>query len=325
MSKYKIVFSDHYFPDINEEMSILAKLGEDIEVIDCPELLPGGAKTPEELIPFVMDTDALVVEFTPVPAEVINVMKKCKVIAKTAVGYDTIDVKAASEKGIMVANVADYCTNEVADTAMALILDAMRKITLSRDLLIQKNYSINKLEPIKRIGETTLCLLGFGNIARNVYHKAKAFFKTIVAYDPFFKDQAKYPDVCFLSLEEALAKADVVSVHIPLNKNTQNLLSENEFGMMKDGIVLVNTARGGLIDESALLDALETGKVGYCGLDVLVDEDYENSPFLHHPKVCLTPHIAWSSDAALIELKRKSAQNVVNTFLKGKPDYCVNC
>lgn len=325
MSKYKIVFSDYHYPDIKEELNILAKLGDDLEIVDCTKLIPGGAKTPEELIPFVIDADALIVQFTHVPAEVIAAMQKCKVITKTAVGYDTIDVKAASEKGIKVANVADYCTNEVADSAMALILDAMRKVTLSRDLLMQKKYSINAIKPVKRIGETTLCLLGFGNIARNLYHKAKTFFNTIVAYDPFFKDQANYADVQFLPLEEALAQADVVSVHIPLNKNTHNLISENEFKMMKDGVVLVNTARGGLIDESALLNALENGKVGYCGLDVLVDEDFENSPFLHHPKVCLTPHIGWNSDTALVELKRKTAQNVVSTFLEGKPTYCVNC
>ena len=181
------------------------------------------------------------------------------------VGYDTIDVKAASEKGIMVANVADYCADEVADSAMAMILNAMRKVTLSRDLLMQGNYSRNTLKPVKRICETTLCLLGFGNIARNLYHKAKAFFKTIVAYDPFFKDQASFPDVLFLPLEEALAQADAISVHVPLNKNTHNLLSTDQFNAMKEGVVLVNTARGGLIDETALLKALETGKVAYCG------------------------------------------------------------
>jgi D-3-phosphoglycerate dehydrogenase len=325
MSKYKIVFSDHYYTGIDEELSILAQLGDDIEIVDCPQLIPGGADTPEKLIPYIGDADALIVEFTPIPAEVIAAMQKCKVIARTAVGYDSVDVEAATKKGIMVANVADYCTNEVADTSMGHLLNAMRKITIARDMLMQGDYVVTDLEPVKRISEATLCLLGFGNIARNLYGKAKAFFKTVVAYDPFFKDQASYPDVHFLPLEEALAQADAISIHIPLNKDTQNLLSKKEFDAMKDGVVLVNTSRGGLIDEYALMKALDSGKVGYCGLDVLVDEDFENSPFLHHPHVCLTPHIAWDSDEALVELRRKTAQNVVSTFLEGKPIYCVNC
>jgi D-3-phosphoglycerate dehydrogenase len=167
-------------------------------------------------------------------------------------------------------------------------------------------------------------LIGFGNIARNVYAKAKAFFARVVVYDPYFKGQVDYPEVAFLPLGEALSQADVVSIHVPLTKSTKGLLGRAQFAQMKDGTVLVNTARGALIDEDAMLEALDSGKLGYAGLDVLADDEYEHTAFLRHPHVCLTPHIAWNSDGSREELQRKTAENVVSALLTGQPVYCVN-
>jgi D-3-phosphoglycerate dehydrogenase len=324
MSHYKIVISDYFYPNLEQEYRIFKRLGKDIEVVDCTKIIPGGATTPEKLIPFVGDADALMTQFTGVDAQVIEAMRQCKVIAHYAVGMDIIDIEAASRKGIKVANVPDYCIEEVANSAIGLILDAMRKITLSRDLLLKGEFSMDTIQPMKRISGTTLCLVGFGNIGRNVYAKARIFFGKVVVYDPYFKGQADYPEVTFLPLEEALAQADAISLHVPLTKTSQGLLGRAQFEHMKNGVVLVNTARGGLIDESALLQALNSGKVGYAGLDVLADDEYEHSVFLHHPHVCLTPHIAWNSDGSRDEIQRKTAENVVSALLDGRPTYCVN-
>jgi D-3-phosphoglycerate dehydrogenase len=324
MSHYKIVISDYYYPHIDIERKVLAQLGPDVEIVDCTKFIPGGAKTSEQLIPFVGDADALMTQFMGVDAQVIAAMRQCKVIAHYAVGVDIIDVEAATRKGIKVANVPDYCIDEVANSAIGLMLDAMRKITIARDLLLKGAFSMDAIEPIKRLNETTLCLIGFGNIARNVYAKAKAFFAKVVVYDPYFKGQADYPEVDFLPLEEALARADVISMHVPLTKSTKGLLGRKQFGQMKDGVVLVNTARGALIDEAAMLEALDSGKLGYAGLDVLADDEYEDTAFLRHPRVCLTPHIAWNSEGSRAELQRKTAENVVSALLTGQPIYCVN-
>ena len=324
MSHFKIVISDYYYPDIDVERSILAKLGQDVELVDCTKIIPGGARTSEQLIPFVGDADALMTQFTGVDAQVIAAMRQCKVIAHYAVGVDIIDVEAATRKGIKVANVPDYCIDEVSNSAIGLMLDAMRKITVARDLLLKGEFSMEAIQPIKRVSGTTLCLIGFGNIARNVYAKAKAFFAKVVVYDPYFKGQADYPEVDFLPLEEALAQADVISLHVPLTKTTQGLLGRGQFDQMKDGVVLVNTARGALIDEEAMLEALDSGKLAYAGLDVLADDEYEQTAFLRHPRVCLTPHIAWNSDGSREELQRKTAENVVSALLTGQPIYCVN-
>jgi D-3-phosphoglycerate dehydrogenase len=325
MSKYKIVISDYYYPNIDQELHVFESLGDDVEIVDCTKVFPGGAKSPEQLSPIVRDADALIVQFAQVNAEVIEAMQRCKVIARYAIGVDTIDIEAATKKGIHVANVPDYCIDEVANTAIGHLLNAMRKISLSRDLLLRGEFSMDAINPIKRMCDSTLCLLGFGNIARNVYLKSKHLFGNIVAYDPYFPNKEDFPDVVFLPLEEALAQADAISIHVPLNKATREMISQREFRLMKNGVILVNTARGGLINEQALLEALETGRVGFCGLDVLNSEDFKQSPFLRHPNVCLTPHIGWNSEGALLELQRKTAENVVSALENGQPTYCVNC
>ena len=178
--------------------------------------------------------------------------------------------------------------------------------------------------PMKRIRDTNLGLIGFGNIARNVASKMKPFFKSIFVFDPYFNDKSNYRDFHFGSLSDVLNQSDVISIHVPLNESTSKMFSRENINLMKNGVILINTSRGGVIDENALLDALEIGKVGYCGLDVLTTEDFNSSPLTRHPRVCVSPHIGWNSEGAMKELQRKTALNVVTTFSSGKPTYCVN-
>lgn len=320
----KIVISDYFYPNLNNEYRVLAQLGPDVEILDCTKLVPGGIKEPDALIPYVRDADALIVHFCKINRDVINAMTKCKVIARYAIGVDTIDVPAAIEKGIYIANVPDYCISEVADAAIALMLNAVRKISFSRDMLLNGSYNLNAIKPMTRTENLTLALLGFGNIARNVCKKMQPFFGKIISYDPYFSNKADYPQVNFLSLDETLSCADVISIHIPLNPHTKCMLSTAQFARMKDGVILINTSRGGVIDEAAMLEALNSGKLGYCGLDVLTTEEFDDSPFLHHEHVMLTPHIAWYSEEANTELQTKVAENVVSTLLHGKPIYSVS-
>lgn len=323
MNKFKIVFSDYYYPDLHAEMKAFERLGADLEIVDCTKIVPGGIFDPNELLHYAHDADAIIAQFAKLDKSFIDALEKCRIIARYSIGMDTVDLDAAHAKGIQVANVPDYCIHEVANHAAAHILNALRQIAHSRDLLLDNAFDFGKIRPMHRCEEQTLCLLGFGHIARELYVKMKPFFAKFVAYDPYFNGQAAYPDVSFVSLEEALACADVISVHVPLNKATEKMLSDEQFGRMKDGVILVNTARGGLIDENALLRALDSGKLGYCGLDVLCGEDFSASPFLRHERVTLTPHSAWCSEEALEELQRKVGENVVSALLTGKPVYPV--
>lgn len=320
MSVHKIIVTDYYYPNLDAEKEVFARLG-DYELVDCTRFAPGGYIQPEHLIPHVCNADAVIVQFAQINAEVIKAMQRCKVIARYAIGVDNIDLDAAKAKGILVANVPDYCVGEVADTAAAHILNAARKLTASRDLLMDGAFSIGDIRPMQRLECCTLSLLGFGNIARNLAGKMRPFFGRILAYDPYFTAQADYPWVEFLGLDEVVSQADVISVHLPLQDATRNMINAEMFARMKHGVLLVNTARGGVFDEAALISALDDGTIAYAGLDVLINEQFTSSPLLRHPKVALTPHIAWCSEQALRELQRKTAENVVDTLLLGRPKY----
>lgn len=322
MAKYKIVISDYYYPDIHEELEEFRRLGDDVEVVDCTKIRPGGIKDPTELLTYAHDCDALITQFAaPIDAAFMDGLEKCRVIARYAIGLDTVDLAAAKKRGIMVANCTDYCLDEVADSTAAHILNAARRISVSRDRLMDGNFEMNGLRPMLRLENSTICFVGFGNIARNLYRKMRAFFGHVVAVDPYITDRLMYPDVEFLELHEALSCADVVTMHLQLTPATRGIIGEQEFQSMKPVVIFVNTARGGLVDEAALMRALDSGRISYCALDVLGTENFSESPLLHRENVILTPHISWCSEAALAELQKKTAQNVVETFLHGEPIY----
>lgn len=325
MSKYKIVITDYYYANQDQENAVYARLGDDVEIVDLTKVAPGGLFKPEDIIPYVADCDALVVQFSKIDASVINAMNNCKVIARYAIGFDNIDIDAATSKGIWVANVPDYCIDEVANTAAAHLLNAMRQVTVARDRLLAGSFNMNTLPPSKRLKDATLCLLGFGNIARNLGHKMEAFFKTIVVYDPYFTARDAYPNYIFVDdPNEAVKDADAISIHVPENAATRGMVGRELLSHCKDGVVVVNTARGGLIDDAAMMEALNSGKVGHAGLDVIVGENFGASDYLRHPNVTLTPHFAWRSVEAGLELQRKVAENVVAALTTGKPVYPVN-
>ena len=325
MTKPKIVFTDYYYPHNNIEVEILRKLG-DIEIVDCTKLFPGGIKDEDQVIEYASDADAIIVQFAKMSQRVIDRLERCKIISRYAIGVDVIDVKVAKEKGIVVANVPDYCIEEVSDTAIAHIFNCVRKISLSNDLVHQEKWVFTNIKPVHRFSSLTIGLLAFGNISRRVAEKLQSFGISILAYDPYFRQQEKYPWVTFLSLEELLSQSDVISVHIPLNEESHHMLNRERFGLMKKGVIIVNTSRGGLIDEVALAEAIDSGIVAGAGLDVLEypDEEYYKSILAKYSdKVCITNHFGWYSEEALVELQTKTAMNVYEMLKNGKPLYQV--
>jgi D-3-phosphoglycerate dehydrogenase len=325
MPDYKIVFTDYYYPDNQKERKILMQLG-DVEIVDGTRIQSGGLLNENDIIAHAQNADAVIVQFAAMPEKVIESLQKCRIIARYAIGVDSIDLAAAAKKGIVVANVPDYCIEEVSDTAVAHILNCTRKVSLANDLIHSKKWAYEKIKPIQRLAGLTVGLIAFGNIARRTAEKLRAFNIHLMAYDPFFSDNQSYEWVEFVSLETLLAQADIVSVHAPLTPETKHLLNQERFGLMKDGVIVINSSRGELIDENALLEALESEKVAMAGLDVLEcpDTEYGQSALLsHHEKVFITPHMGWYSEQSIVDLQTKTARNVYEMLANGKPLYSV--
>lgn len=325
MAKYKIVITDYYYPHINQELEILNQL-EDVEVVDCTKLINGGAKSEEDVLTLANDADALIVQFASITAKVINGLQKCRIIARYAIGVDNIDLDAAKAKNVAVANVPDYCIEEVSDSALAHIMNCVRKVSYAHTLLHNNAWDYEKIKPIQRLSGQTVGLIAFGHIAKRLAEKLRPFGLNILAFDPYIKDNQGYEWVELVSLEELLSQADIISIHAPLTDSTKHMISQEKISLMKDGVIIVNTSRGGLIDENALEKGIASGKVGMAGLDVLdcLDIEYAQSPLCQYPdKIIITPHFGWYSEQAIADLQIKAAQNVVNYFKYGQPIYTV--
>jgi D-3-phosphoglycerate dehydrogenase len=322
---YKIIIADYYYANVLQEIEILGRL-ENVEIIDLTRYKEGGIIEPDELIPFIVDADAVIVQFAKLTEKVINSMKKCKIIARYAIGVDNIDIKAAKANGIVVSNVPDYCIEEVSDTAITHIMNCVRALTESNFLIHENRWKYDSIKPLKRFSESTVGLIAFGNIGRRTAEKLRPFGCKILAFDPVFEDFQKYEWVSSVSYDELLSNSDVISIHAPLNEETLHMLDDEAFSKMKDGVSIVNTSRGGLIDENALIRYLEKGRVRRASLDVLdcFDSSYNVSPLLKYPgKVTITPHLGWYSETSIAELQRKVAENIYGFFMTGQPRYKV--
>jgi D-3-phosphoglycerate dehydrogenase len=320
MAQYKIVFTDYYYPDNDQEREILKRLG-DVDILDCTKLVPGGVKDEDSVLEHARDADALIVQFAPITQKVIQGLRRCRIVSRYAIGVDNIDVAAARAKGIMVANVPDYCIEEVSDSALAHILNCARKLSLANDLLHSSRWSYEAIRPLHRLSGQTVGLVAFGNIARRVAEKLRAFGVHLLVYDPYFDRREQFDWVQFVSLEELVKRADIVSIHAPQSAETHHLIGRAEFARMKEGVILVNTSRGGLVDEQALAQALESGKVALAGLDVLEhpDADYGRSLLMRFPeRVFISPHMGWYSEESIRDLQRKTALNVYELLAHGK-------
>jgi len=327
--KYKIVFTDYYFQDINKEIKILNKLG-NVEIIDCNDFISRDIGNEEKILTYLkktkaIDANALIVNHAVIGKKIISQLRNCKIIARYGVGVDNINVEVAKKSGIVISNVPDYCVEEVSDNAVAFILGCQRKIVqLNHIVKSNSPWSYEKIKPIRRLSKLIIGLLSFGNIAKKVAEKLRGFNLDIITYDPYFSNKEKYNWVKFVTLDELLNNSDVISIHTPLNKETYHLINKDSIKKMKDGVFIINTSRGGLIDEIALFNGIKFGKIAGAGLDVLEykDEiDYPKSPLVKLDNVIITPHTSWYSEDAVYELQIKTAKNVYKMLSEGKPLY----
>ena len=272
-----------------------------------------------ELLAVVGEYEALVVRSeTKVTAAVIQAGKRLKVVARAGIGVDNIDLDAATTAGIAVVNAPTGNTIAAAEHTLALILALSRNIPNAHQSVKSGEWRRSDFMGIE-VRNKTLGIIGLGRVGSEVARRAKSFGMRLVAYDPFVApDYARRQGVELLSLEELLAESDFVTLHTPITDNTRNLIGARELSMMKQGARLINVARGELIDETALLEALETDKLGGVALDVFAKEPPGPGPLLDHPKVVVTPHLGASTQEAQLEVAIEAAEQVL-AVLNGEP------
>lgn len=269
----------------------------------------------------VSETEAVIVGFMPFDAAAIAELEHTRLLVRAGIGYDMVDVDAATKAGIAVANVPDFCVDEVADHTLLLLLAAYRRLpdamTRWRE---QHAWHVNaQLPEMRRVTGTRLGIVGLGRIGRNVAARAAGCGWDVVAYDPMMSaDDQRAVGVRPVDLDELVATADAITLHSPLDDSNRHLLDADRLEAARDGVVIVNTSRGGLIDLDALYAALVSGKVSYAALDVLDGEPTPDldHPILSHPDVLVTSHTAWLSTQARVELATNTAHEVIR-YLDG--------
>jgi len=270
------------------------------------------------------DADVLMTVLVKLSAEVMDACPHLKGLIRYGIGVDAIDISAASERGIPVCNFTDYCIPEVATHAFSMILALVRNLPIFTHNVRQGLWSqASNGIPMHRASKRTLGLIGFGSIARELSGYAKALGYTVIAYDPFLPAEifAKM-DVRQVSLDELFAQADILSIHTPMTPQTHHLINRDSIAKMKDGVIIVNTARGPIICEADLIEALRSGKVGAAGLDVVEFETITTSdhPYASMDNVILSPHAAYASVESTEDLHKKAAVTAV-TLCKGELPY----
>jgi D-3-phosphoglycerate dehydrogenase len=313
-----IAVTDSVFPSLDPAKAALAKLD--------PTFLMSKSANADDILAVAKDADAILVTYAKLTRDILTRLTKCKAIGRFGLGVDNIDLPAAKEKGIAINYVPDYCIREVSDHAIALLLALIRKIPLSNKLVQSGRWEMPAVVPIRRIEGTVLGLVGFGNIPRLVAPKAQAFGIKVIAFDPYAKpDVFKAANVTSVAFDTLLKTSDYISVHAPLLPATRGMINADAFAKMKTGAYLVNTARGPLIDEPALIAALDSGQLGGAGLDVVATEPLtKNSKLLGRDNVIISPHTGFYSIEALNELQTKCAADVARVLSGEKAVYPIS-
>ena len=289
----------------------------------------GPLNTPEKLIEACRDADACLVPGQRFTEEVLSKLERCRVLVRYGVGYDTIDVDAASKHNILVVNIPDFCQPEVANHALALLLDCAKKISRLDRWMRTGGWQGGRasfLSPMGPIHGETIGLVGFGAIARTFHRSVAALDMKVLAYDPFVSQElAASLNVELVSLDELLRRSDYVSIHVPLMAATKGLISAEKLALMKPSAYLINTSRGPVVDETALIAALQHGQIAGAGLDVFEQEPLaSDSPLLRMENVTVTPHTASYADETFRIMFRRVGEEAALTLRGQMPHTPVN-
>ncbi len=313
MAKYKVVVTDYIFPNLDPEKKILEPLG--------AEVLGGRCQSIEEVISISKEALGILnTYFKPIGQEIFQACSKLKVVVRYGIGVDTIDIPAATRHGIMVVNVPDYCQEEVADHTTGLLLALARKIVLSNKRVKSGEWDLSYLKPLARLKGQTVGFLGFGRIARLVAKRLTSFGMNLIFYDPYIQENV-VENASNVTLEEALRQGDFLLIHTPETEETRHLLNRERFALMKRTACIINTARGGVIETSALIESLQSGRLAGAALDVIegIPPITPDHPLSQMDNVILTPHSAFYSEDSMINLQVKAAQEVARVISGERP------
>ena len=320
MSRFTVVIADNRYTSYQEEKAVLSE-------VDA-EVRPFSSSDPREARAAFADADAILVNLFPMTAEVIDALpKKCRIISRYGVGYDNVAVDAATRRGIWVAFVPDYCFEEVADHALALLLCCIRKVGYKDRMIRQGKWNLHKDQPCYRVAGRTLGILGYGNVAHTLLRKVSGFgFGRILMCDPYVRASTiKSAGAVPVDLAQLVSESDYITVHVPLTAETRHIIGRAELARVKPGAILINTARGPVLDQEALAEALESGTLGGAGLDVFETEPLPADSRLRKlDSVVFTDHAGWYSEESVVELKTKAARNAAAVLGGGVPPYPVN-
>jgi D-3-phosphoglycerate dehydrogenase len=320
---HKVVLIDYdekLFSPMGFEAEELARVGASWETYQL--------RSPEQVPEVARDADVVVVQTVRplLTREVIAQLPRCRCMIRAGAGYDSIDYKAATEYGIMVCNTPTYCTDDVADHAMALLLSSLRHVARLDAAMRQGRFARELAVPTRRLKGSTLGIIGIGRIGGTLARRVRGWEMTVLAYDPYVtQERGDEVGAKLVSLDELLERSDFISIHCPLTEETYHMLSWEQFARVKPGLVLVNTARGPIVHEEALIKALQDGRVWAAGLDVTEQEPLPpDSPLLRMDNVTLTPHISANSPEARHDLYRLICE-VAGDVVQGRiPRFVVN-
>lgn len=317
MSQYKVVITDHEYETVDQERAILGQIGAavyDYQLRDA-----------EDIVEVAKDCDGLIVQFAQVPEKLIAALPRLKVISRYATGVDGIDLAAASARGIMVTNVPDYCSEEVALHTLTLLLELNRRILEFGRWTRQGNWYGSGIA-VHSMKNAVVGIIGFGRITRKLIAKLRPNCDHIWVYS----DHAQAKEIAVLGavkkgFDELCRNADYISIHCPLNASTEGMFNMDVFRKMKSSAAIVNMARGGIVKEPDLIQALQKGVIAGAALDVLCEEPpRRDNPLLKMGNVIVTPHTAWYSMESQRRLQAVTAENVALVLSGKAPKHCVN-
>jgi D-3-phosphoglycerate dehydrogenase / 2-oxoglutarate reductase len=318
VQRYRVVVTDFTEPGHDIESDVFASSGLAIDLV-------AAGPSRSELLAAAAGADALMVQFARIDRALIGTLTSCRVIARYGVGVDMVDVDAATDRGIAVANVPHYCIDEVSLQTIGFVLDLNRRtLPLAAHVRAGRWGTPVPVTPPSRLRGQLLGVVGFGAIGSEVARKARALGLEVQAYDPFVPP-GQHPEISFVPLPQLLAQSDYVTLHCPLTEATRGLIGAAELAQMKASAYLLNLSRGPVVDQAALTEALQTGVIQGAALDVLGAEPPDPAdPLLQLDNVVVTPHVAsWSIEAGA-ELRRETAQSVVDVLLGREPASVVN-
>lgn len=313
MAEHTVVVTDFDFPDLTIERDVFSSI--DAEVVAA------GADTEDEIVRAAREAnaDALLNQYAQVGERIFDELPDLVAVGRYGIGVDTVDLDAATARGVQVVNVPSYCEDEVSTHALSLLLACERKVARYDRAIKDGTWDWKLGAPIFRLRGRTLGLAGFGKIPRRLAEKLDGFGLELIAYDPYLsEEELAEHGIEKVDFDALLERSDAISIHTPLTDETRGLFDREAFAAMDEDAIVVNTARGEVIDVDALYDAIVDGEIRGAGLDVMPKEPPGDEPLLDLDEAVLTPHVAWYSEESIVEMRRTLSEDVAG-ILQGEP------